>query len=64
MIQRSAVLAAYLVLLILGPAESMGNGSRWVFPGSRLFLEFPVALAVKGMTRDSTPTRQSGSPPV
>ncbi len=33
MIQRSAVVAASLVLLILGPAESMGNGSRWVVPG-------------------------------
>jgi hypothetical protein len=33
MIQRSAVVAASLVLLILGPAESMGNGSRRVVPG-------------------------------
>ena len=33
---------------------------RWVIPGSRLFLEFPVALTLKGMTRNTIATRQSG----
>jgi hypothetical protein len=46
-----------------GGSLGFERASHWVIPGSRLFLEFPVALALKGMPRDTIPTRQSGSPP-